>query len=284
MTHPELLLEIKHAKITKSSVGTVRQQLTQKGWDRLEVDTALWHAGFKDRKNHYARNRYGKIAIAVLICFGLLVIIGGSLLVDRFYKQNGLSPSDDKKTVDVGSLGGTVTSEAAGIAFSFPSDWELKSKPDGTPGLYAWQVEPLTNRDAREKIAQQYEQNTANPSLDTSSLAILAGSGGETVYAVTITVYKTPEYPLETSLEIWKTKMIEQQTSNGYTVDGFQKTSINGREAYTFSSHIGLSQLNLSTTGYVILEKDRRIEITVLPEKSDRILEINGIINSLRIL
>lgn len=283
-THPELLQDMKHINVQQTGIESARRQLVTKGWERYDVDAALWHRGFKDWGNRYLARQLKIFGVGLFVVLGLVVIVGGSIYMDRNYKQNGMDTEDASQQVDVGSLGGTIQSEAVGIELTFPKDWELVSKPDGTPGLYAWQIEPISNRAARENMAKEYQQQTASPSLDTSSLAILAGSGGEQVYAVSVTVYKSPEYPIEASLDEWQKKIVSQQNANGYSVDNFQKVTINGSEGYRFSSHIKIAQISVSTTGYTFINGDKRIEITVLPEKSDRDPEINKIIESLRIL
>jgi len=284
-THHELLSDIKKLEINKGTIASARRTLTSKGWDRIDVDKALWQLGHKDRANKYLHSRIRVVAVAVLIIGGIAAIVGGSFYVDHYYRKNGITPeSSENKTADIGSMGGTISSDAAGIEFKFPNTWELKSKPDGTPGEYMWQIEPLSNRASRESLAQKYQQQTSAGTLDTSSLALLAGSGPDKIYAMTITVYKSPEFTIEPDLETWRQNILKSQTADGFTLDGFEKVTVNGKEAYKFVSHISLAQISLATQEYIFLVGDRRVELTILPAKSDRINEINQIINSLKIL
>ena len=283
--HHELLQDIKQLSLKKDDLVSARAQLVSKGWERQDVDKAFWTLGYRDRANKYLHSRIKIALVLFVIVGGLVAIVGGSLLADHYYKKNGIDPSaQNKKEADVGSMGGVITSDVAGIEFRFPDTWELKSKPDGTPGLYMWQIEPLTNRASRENLAKQYQQASASGSLDTSSLALLAGSGPDKIYAITLTVYKSPEYTIESSLDQWRETIEKSQANNGFTVDGFEKVTVNGHEAYKFISHIDLAQISLATQEYIFLTPDKRVEITVLPAKSDRINEINKMVESLKIL
>lgn len=282
--HPELLDDIKRLDVRKTGIASARHQLIAKGWERDVADKALWHMGFKDKRSSYLMSRLKTGLVVFIVVGGLAAIIGGSLYVERYYKKNGLNPADENKAaVDVGSVGGTITSDVAGITFSFPEDWELKDKPDGTPDLYNWQVEPLTNRAARESMALKYKEQSESGGLDTSSLALLAGNGGDPVYAITFTVYKPPTYTIETTIEQWEEAIKKQQAGNGYTVESFEKVSIDGREGVSFISRVQLGQINLATKGFVFLLGDRRVEITMFPAVSDRSAELERIVSSLRI-
>lgn len=283
--HSELLKDIKHLGITKDNLDAGRSQLVSKGWERADVDRALWGLGVRDRRNKYFLSRLKTLCVLSVIVIGIAIIIGGSLLADHFYKKNGVNPREDAaRQADVGSQGGVISSDVAKIELRFPSTWELKSKPDGTPGLYMWQIEPLTNNASRESLAKKYQQASANATLDTSSLALLAGSGPDKIYAMTVTVYKSPDYTIEPTLDEWRQNLERQQASAGFSVDTFEKITINGYEGYSFISHISIAQISLSTQEYVFLAGDRRIELTILPAQSDRAGEINDIVRTLKIL
>jgi len=292
----DLVEDIKEIHSKSTDLGRLRKKMLTRGWDMNSVDRALWQLGIHDRKNIYFMKRFKKVVFTA----GALVGIFG-LVLGTIYWENNI------KNKDLPGVAGTITglfskgevagvteeaevllipepvrSSEAGIEFNFPDAWEYKDESSvDSPGYYTWLIEPSSNKSIRAELDEIYRLSAVNGSPLADGTSLFSDPLFEQIVTVTISVFQSPEYLVEESIDEWKSEFDSSAGQSGVIYSDVQKIDVNGVAGYKYTANVQLGVIEETATEYVFVTAGSRVEVSVLPAGSGRVAEIDKIINSL---
>jgi len=293
----KLVEDIKDLRSKNADLSNLRQEMLTRGWDMNSVDRALWQLGIRDRKNVYFVQRLKKLVFIAGVLVGVFGLVFGTIYWENNIKnkdQQVVATNPASGLLSDGQVAGTteeigaaplsepVQSGAAGIEFSFPSTWELKdeSLPD-LSDYYSWLIEPATNKRIKAELDKKYALNDSEGGQLTDNVALLNDPLFDQIVTVTVSVFKSPTYSVEESIEVWKDNFDLIDGQLGISASDDQKFKVNGVNGYKYSTNVELGEIKVSTSEYVFITLDSRVEVSIFPAKSPRSVEIDKIINSL---